>query len=79
MTPAEVDRELHALAFDEAGFDERRVLLFVARRLIAIGQRSYGMLDIGTDRRNMLRERNEEIGDLLVYAGIESIKLELKG
>ena len=79
MSPGDVDRELHALVFDEAGFDERRVMLFVARRLVAIGQRSYGLLDIATDPRNFPRERNEEIGDLLVYAGLEAIKRELKG
>ena len=72
-----VDAELRAL-LDEGGGDERRVMLFVARRLIALGQRAYGVLDIGSDPRNFMRERNEEIGDQLVYTALDALKQELR-
>jgi len=78
MENGDVDRELREL-LDEARLDERRIMLFIARRLIAVGQRSYGALDIRTDPRNMQRERNEELGDAIVYVAFEALRNELKG
>jgi hypothetical protein len=53
----------------ELGTDERRVLLVLARRLLA-GQHAYGRLDVATDRRDWGREASEEAADLLVYLAI---------
>ncbi len=65
--PLELDGELADL-----GVDERRVLLVLARRLLA-GQRHYGRLDVATDRRDWRRERSEEIADLLIYSAIAEL------
>lgn len=51
----------------QLGADERRVMLVLARRLLA-GQAAYGRLDVGTDRRDFRRERALEIADLLLYS-----------
>ncbi len=61
----------------ELGDDERRVLLVLARRLLA-GQGTYGRLDIATDRRDWRKERAEELSDLLVYDAIAEIAAETR-
>ncbi len=52
----------------ELGPDERRVLLVLARRLLA-GQCAYGRLDVARDGRDWRRERADELADALVYGG----------
>ena len=76
MTDDAVDAELHALT-EEAGKVERRVLLFQARRLVAIGQRQYGELDAKGDRRCFRSERAEELGDAIVYTAFDAIAEEV--
>ena len=60
------------------GADERRVLLVLARRLLA-GQRAYGRLDIAHDRRDWRKERGEELADVLVYTAIGEVAATLAG
>lgn len=76
MTPAEVlAAELGAVAC-ELGDDEVRVLLVLARRLLA-GQRTYGRLDVAHDGRDWRRERAEELADALVYGAIAEVAATL--
>ncbi len=77
MSHVDVERELLAL-LDEAMSDEKKIMLFIARRLIAVGQRSIGPFDIATDPRNFDRERNEELGDALVYIAAKALRDELR-
>jgi hypothetical protein len=60
----------------EAGPVERRIVLNVVRRLVAIGQRQYGPLDLATERRDMLAERHAETIDGMIY---EEIELLMRG
>jgi hypothetical protein len=64
------------LVVDELGPDERRVLVVLARRLLA-GQKAYGRLDVATDTRNWRRERAEELADALVYTAIAEVAATL--
>ena len=57
---------------EELGADERRVLLALARRLLA-GQAHYGKLDLAHDGRDWRRERAEELADALVYGAIAEV------
>lgn len=57
----------------QLGPDERRVMLFVARRLL-MGQAQYGLLNILRDRRDWKRELGEEAADALVYAACEEVR-----
>ena len=50
----------------ELGADEKRVILFMAERLL-MGQGQYGRLDISRDARNWLREGLNEAADLAFY------------
>lgn len=59
------------------GVDERRVMLVLARRLLA-GQAAYGRLDLATDRRNWGAERSLEIQDLLIYSAFAELTSETK-
>ena len=61
----DVDNELEAL-IDEAGPIEKRMLLFMARRWVAVGQREYGKLELGQGR-DWRRERLEEQADRAFY------------
>jgi hypothetical protein len=63
--------ELDAI-MGELGPDERRVMLVLARRLLA-GQRAYGRLDVATDGRDWRRERADELADALVYLAIAEV------
>jgi hypothetical protein len=56
----------------ELGPDEHRVILVLARRLLA-GQRAYGRLDVATDGRDWRRERADELADALVYWAIGEV------
>lgn len=56
----------------QLGAEERRVLLALARRLLA-GQRAYGRLDLAHDRRDWRRERAEELADSLIYGAIAEV------
>jgi hypothetical protein len=56
----------------ELGVDERRVLLVLARRLLA-GQATYGRLDLVHDGRDWRRERGAELADALVYGAIAEV------
>jgi hypothetical protein len=60
----------------ELGRDERRVLLVLARRLLA-GQHAYGRLDVANDRRDWRKERAEELADALVYGAIAEVATTL--
>lgn len=62
-----------ALLWDQLGEDERRVLCYLADRLLT-GQMQYGKLDLKTDLRNFVQERKAEVGDLLVYSAFEALK-----
>jgi aryl-alcohol dehydrogenase-like predicted oxidoreductase len=61
----------------ELGTDERRVLLALARRLLA-GQRTYGRLDVARDGRDWRRERADELADALVYGAIAEVAATLE-
>jgi hypothetical protein len=63
--------ELEAI-LAELGPDEHRVILVLARRLLA-GQHAYGRLDVATDGRDWRRERADELADALVYWAIEEV------
>lgn len=76
MSHRAVDDEIERL-LDEAGPDERRITLFMLRRFIALGQRCYGMLDLETDKRNGLRELNEELADALFYVSFDALRRQL--
>ncbi len=56
----------------ELGTDERRVLLVLARRLLA-GQGCYGRLDVAKDNRDWRAERAAELADALVYGAIAEV------
>jgi hypothetical protein len=63
--------ELEAI-LAELGTDEHRVMLVLARRLLA-GQRAYGRLDVATDGRDWRREMADELADALVYLAIGEV------
>jgi hypothetical protein len=65
-----------ALVVGELGADEVRVLLVLARRLLA-GQRAYGRLDVAHDGRDWRRERAEELEDAIVYGAIAAVAATL--
>jgi hypothetical protein len=60
------------MVVSELGPDERRVLLVLARRLLA-GQTTYGRLDVATDGRDWRKERAEELADALIYGAIVEV------
>lgn len=68
--PLLVDLENH---WARLGDDERRVLVWIAKRL-ARGRAQYGELDLGSDKRDWRREFTEEVLDALVYAACEAVK-----
>jgi len=63
-----VSDELDELAA-QLGDDERRVLVAIARRLLA-GRDAYGALDVARDGRDWRREAAEEALDLSVYLAV---------
>ena len=77
MSNDEVERELVAL-MHEAQFDERRVMLYMLRRFVVLGQRCYGALDLNVDRRDGLRELNEELGDAVFYVAFAALVREVR-
>ena len=52
--------------------DALATLCFVAQRL-ELGQRNYALLNLETDNRDWARERDEELGDQLVYSACEAL------
>ena len=62
---------------DEAESDERRVLLYLARRIVDLGQKTYGPIDIESDQRDWLREVNQELGDAVFYVAMTALKREV--
>ena len=66
-----------ATIVDLLGPDERRVLAWIARRLLA-GQASYGRLDLANDRRDFERERAEELADALVYSAMAEVQRAIR-
>lgn len=77
MTNEEVEREVFSL-LAEAQLDERRVTLYMLRRFVALGQRCYGALNIASDKRNGLREVNEELGDAIFYVTLAALREEIR-
>jgi hypothetical protein len=77
MDDSDVVSKLNQL-IAEAGPDERRVLLFVADRLVNLGQKCYGKLDLSTDPRDGHAELNEELGDALVYLAFVALRGKLR-
>jgi hypothetical protein len=63
-------------AIDQLEPDALRVLEFLASRML-VGQREYGALDLKNDPRDFVKERTEEVGDLLVYTAFETLKKDL--
>lgn len=53
--------------------DERMVAIELMTRLLK-GQEKYGALDLNGDKRDWLKERREEIEDLLIYTAFLSLK-----
>jgi hypothetical protein len=62
----------------ELGTEERAVLLVLARRLL-LGQRTIGLLRVATDGRDWLRERSEELQDVLIYTAIAEVAATTRG
>ena len=58
--------------YRRASADERRVILWLVDRLMGRGRDTYGPIDVH-DGRDWARERDEEVGDLLIYAACESL------
>ena len=72
----DIDAELLAV-LAECGREERRVLLVLARRLLA-GQHAYGRLDLAHDARDFRRERAEELADALCYGAFAEVAATLR-
>ena len=69
LSKKQVDHEL-ASYIASAGPDERRVLLFICRRFIGIGQRDFGQLDLRSELRDGFQETAEEAADGLFYMSL---------
>jgi len=54
---------------------EQKVLDLVKHRLINIGLKNYGTLDLKTDKRNFIKENLEEVGDGLIYTAIKLLQI----
>jgi len=71
----ELRAELHDLV-NEAQANEVRILLFLARRYVALGQRNYGVLKL-FDGRNNTVERMEELADEQFYWAKDELEQQL--
>jgi hypothetical protein len=71
MTSGECDSALLDVV-SKLGADERRVMLLLARRLLA-GQHAYGRLDVAHDARDWRKERADELADALIYGAIGAL------
>lgn len=69
LPDSQVDSELAALVA-AAGPDERRVLLFLCRRFIGIGQRDFGRINLRSEMRDGFKETAEEAADGLFYMSL---------
>jgi len=61
------------IACADLGADELRVLSAIAARL-AEGRRTYGELDLATDKRDFSAEARDEVFDALVYVACRLIR-----
>jgi hypothetical protein len=57
----------------EAGDDELRVLTFIARRVVGIGQRQIGRLDLATYPKDPGVEADEEFCDSVFYLAVGAL------
>lgn len=69
----EIVEEIRSL-LDPASDDERRVILYITRRLMTKGRKNYGPLDVRADDRDFGHEMSEEAIDALVYWAEECIR-----
>jgi hypothetical protein len=76
MSNSEVSYELHNW-IAEAGEDERRVLLFICRRFIGLGQRCIGRLNLAAEKRDGLQETAEEAADGLFYMSLRFLLAQI--
>ncbi len=60
------------LVWSELGADEKRVMLVLAKRLLA-GLLHYGRLSLSTDSRNWRQERAAELADALIYTAFAEV------
>lgn len=58
--------------------DELAVVVLLAERL-AQGRRTYGRLDLATDRRRFVGEAVPELLDAVAYLGMEAVRADQKG
>ncbi len=65
------------VAIDSLGFDERAVLLRLAKRLV-LGRRQYGELNIAKDSRDWMAELLAEQLDAAIYSSIALIRADQK-
>jgi len=77
LTVFEVRRELEHLVH-KAGPDERRVLLFICRRFVGIGQNAIGQLDLAAEQRDGFQETAEEAADALFYMSLRFLMAQLR-
>jgi len=61
---------------DQLEPDAVATIAYLADRLL-MGQRYYGKIDLATDPRDWVKERREELGDLLVYTAFGELKKSL--
>lgn len=74
-TPARLERKQEAwLNVTGLNDDEVDILETIAQRMLKLGRKSYGPLDIATDKRDFGQERREEIFDALVYSAVLDAK-----
>lgn len=74
MTPLSKDeKSLLAKLLDVLEPDALRALIYLADRMWR-GQIEYGKLDLKTDPRDWVKERRDEIADLLVYSAFIELK-----
>lgn len=73
-TPAHAQNLTDLIAlFDRLGPDEIRTIKVLAERLLE-GQRRYGQIDIASEPRDFVKERSEEIQDLLIYTAFQTVR-----
>lgn len=76
LPASQVDAELASLVA-AAGPNERRVLLFLCRRFIGVGQRDFGQLDLRSELRDGFQETAEEAADGLFYMSLRFLLAQI--
>jgi len=66
---------LHNNSKEDIPHYEQKILDMVKHRLINIGLKNYGKLDLKTDPRDFIKENLEEVGDCLVYTAIKLLQI----